>query len=67
MAIKNIIFDWSGTISDDFTPVYQASTLVFKKLGREPISIEEFKREFALPYMLFWNKYFPKLKEEEER
>ena len=68
MAIKNIIFDWSGTLSDDFTPVYQASMLVFKKLGKEPISMEEYRREFTLPYMVFWNKYFPDLiKEEEDR
>lgn len=66
MAIKNIIFDWSGTLSDDFTPVYHASMLVFKKLGREPISMEEYRREFILPYMLFWNKYFPELTKEEE-
>ena len=65
MAIKNIIFDWSGTLSDDFTPVYQASMLVFKKLGREPISKEEYRKEFTLPYMVFWNKYFPKLTKEE--
>jgi phosphoglycolate phosphatase len=66
MAIKNIIFDWSGTLSDDFTPVYQASMMVFKKLGKEPISMEEYRREFTLPYMVFWNKYFPDLRKEEE-
>lgn len=57
MDIKNIIFDWSGTLSDDFTPVYQASMLVFKKLGLKSISSEEYRREFILPYMLFWRKY----------
>ena len=66
MSIKNIIFDWSGTLSDDFTPVYQASMLVFKKLGREPISMEEYRREFTLPYMVFWNKYFPDLTKGEQ-
>ena|SRR3989344_4901712 len=66
MKIKNIIFDWSGTLSDDFTSVYQASMLVFKKLGREPISMEEYKREFTLPYMVFWNKYIPELTKEQE-
>src|SRR3989344_8134602 len=66
MKIKNIIFDWSGTLSDDFTSVYQASMLVFKKLGRAPISMEEYRREFTLPYMVFWNKYFPELTKEVE-
>ena len=66
MSIKNIIFDWSGTLSDDFISVYHASMLIFKKLGRAPISVEEYKKEFTLPYMIFWNKYFPELKKEEE-
>jgi len=65
MIIKNIIFDWSGALSDDFTPVYKASMLVFKKLGKEPITAEEYRREFTLPYMVFWNRYFPKLTKEE--
>ena len=64
--IKNIIFDWSGVLSNDLIPVYRASMLVFKKLGKEPISLEEYKREFTLPYMVFWNKYFPELTKEEE-
>ncbi len=29
--IKNLIFDWSGTLSDDLTPVYKATIEVFKK------------------------------------
>ncbi|MBS3162648.1 HAD family hydrolase [Candidatus Woesearchaeota archaeon] len=64
MQIKNIIFDWSGTLSDDFTCVYEASMLVFNKLGRKSISKEEYKREFVLLYMRFWNKYFPDLTKE---
>lgn len=62
---KNIIFDWSGVISDDLAPVHEATMLVFKQLGGTPISIEEYKREFTLPYMIFWNKYFPNLTKEE--
>ncbi|MBT3298020.1 HAD family hydrolase [archaeon] len=59
--IKNIIFDRSGTLSNDIRPVHEATCIVFRELGKEPISIEEFKREFTLPYMNFWNKYFPDL------
>ena len=64
MIIKNVIFDWSGTLSDDLTPVYHASMLIFKKLGKKQISLEEYRHEFTLPYMNFWNKYFPKIKKE---
>jgi len=66
MTIKNIIFDWSGTLSDDLTPVYKASMLVFKKLGKESISLARYKKEFTLPYMIFWNKYFPDITKEEQ-
>ncbi len=64
--IKNIIFDRSGTISNDIGPVVEATNIVFQQLGREPISIDEFKREFTLPYMNFWNKYFPDLTKEKQ-
>jgi len=55
--IKNIIFDWSGTLSDDITPVYKAIMIVFEKSGARKISLEEFRREFELPYMNFYKKY----------
>jgi len=55
--IKNIIFDWSGTLSDDFVPVYTASMNVFKKLGLKTLSLEEFREEFTIPYMLFYRKF----------
>ena len=64
--IKNVIFDWSGTLSDDLTPFYNAAMLMFEKLGGKQISLDEFKKEFKQPYMLFWNQYFPKLTKEKE-
>ncbi len=55
--IKNIIFDWSGTLSDDLIPVYTATMRVFKKLGLKILTLEEFKEEFILPYMKFYHKF----------
>ncbi|MEI6058295.1 MAG: HAD family hydrolase, partial [archaeon] len=63
--IKNIIFDWSGTLSNDLTPVYTATMNVFKKLGLEILSLEEYKREFTLPYMKFYHKFRKDLDKEE--
>jgi len=40
--------------------------MVFKKLGREVISLEEVRRNFTIPYMVFWNKYFPNLSKEKQ-
>ncbi|KPJ54790.1 hypothetical protein AMJ47_03535 [Parcubacteria bacterium DG_72] len=55
--IKNIIFDWSGVISDDLFIVYKVVLAIFKKFGVKEISLEEFKREWEQPYMLFYRKY----------
>ena len=55
--IKNIIFDWSGTLSDDLVSVYTAVMEIFKKLGLEGLTLEEFKEEFTLPYMKFYRKF----------
>lgn len=64
--IKNLIFDWSGVISDDFACVYKAAMIVMKQLMGKTISFEQFKKDFVLPYMNFWHKYIPNLTKEEE-
>jgi len=64
--IKNIIFDWSGVIIDDLLTVYQAAMMNFEKLGEERITLEEFKREWEQPYMLFYSKYIPDITKEEQ-
>lgn len=55
--IKNVIFDWSGVLSDDFSPVYKAVIGVFAELGIKEISVDEFRREFTLPVANFYKKY----------
>lgn len=57
--VKNVIFDWSGTLSDDIMQVYGATMAVFEKMGARRISLEEYRREFELPYMDFYRKYIP--------
>ena len=66
MSIKNLIFDWSGTLSNDLSQVYEACMQTFRKFGKQPISLEEFRSEFVLPYMNFWHKYFPSMTKEEQ-
>lgn len=62
--IKNIIFDWCGTLSDDFILVYSTAMNIFKKLGLKTIPIEQYRKEFCLPYMDFYKKYTNTPKEE---
>ncbi len=61
---KNIIFDWSGVISDDLNPVYKSVNEVMLSLTGKQISKDEFKKEFTLPVKNFWSKYIDDLDEE---
>src|SRR3989339_862462 len=63
---KAFIFDWSGTLNDNFHCFYQVCNLIFKELNKEPISEKEIKLNHTLPYMKFWNKYFPDLSREKQ-
>ena len=45
--IKNVIFDWSGTLSDDFEPVYTTAMAIFKAYGVKTISRARCKEEFV--------------------
>ncbi|MDD5552078.1 MAG: HAD family hydrolase [Candidatus Pacebacteria bacterium] len=55
--IKNIIFDWSGVLSNDIIPVYKGTMGVFRRLGLKELSFKEYKKEFVLPYMNFYRKF----------
>lgn len=41
MPIDLLIFDWSGTISDDRHPVYEADMAILRKYGKPTASFEE--------------------------
>ena len=63
---KAFIFDWSGTLSDNFHCFRKACDGIFRELGRAPIPETEIKLNFTLPYMKFWNKYLPNLSKEKQ-
>lgn len=63
---KTFIFDWSGTLSNNFHCFCQVCDLVFPELWKNTISSEEIKQNFTLPYMKFWNLYFPDLSKERQ-
>ena len=65
--IRNIIFDWSGTLSDDFSCTHTANMAVFRRLGLAELSPEQFRREFTLPYMEFYERYTETPKQEIDR
>ncbi|HYE32351.1 MAG TPA: HAD hydrolase-like protein [Methylomirabilota bacterium] len=57
--IKNIIFDWSGTLVDDLPAVWEATNHVFRQAGVPEITLEKFRAEFCLPFKPFYDKYLP--------
>lgn len=59
--IRNIIFDWSGTLVDDLPAVWQATNYVLEKAGRPPLTLEAFRNEFRLPFQGFYDRFTPHL------
>jgi phosphoglycolate phosphatase-like HAD superfamily hydrolase/ADP-ribose pyrophosphatase YjhB (NUDIX family) len=57
--ISTILFDWSGTLADDLGAVLQATNKVFEHYGRPGMSRQEFRREFALPFGGFYDRFLP--------
>lgn len=57
--IRNIIFDWSGTLVDDLPAVLDATNHVFAQCGLQPLTLEQFRAEFCLPFTKFYDRYLP--------
>jgi phosphoglycolate phosphatase-like HAD superfamily hydrolase/ADP-ribose pyrophosphatase YjhB (NUDIX family) len=58
-VIRNIIFDWSGTLVDDLPAVLEATNHVLKMAGRPVMTLEEFRASFCLPFMQFYDRHVP--------
>ncbi|MFA5532132.1 MAG: HAD family hydrolase [Candidatus Shapirobacteria bacterium] len=63
---QNIIFDWSGVVNDNVHACYLAYVDIFKAFNTDPITFEEFKREFKLPYMDFIHQYMPHVTQKDQ-
>ena len=57
--LRNLLLDWSGTLVDDLPPVIGATNFVLEKHGRRPLSREEFRQKFRLPFTEFYEEYLP--------
>jgi phosphoglycolate phosphatase len=57
--IRNIIFDWSGTLVDDLPAVWQATNYVLAQAERPEMSLEQFRAEFCLPFTIFYDRHTP--------
>lgn len=57
--LRNILFDWSGTLADDLGPVLKATNLIFREFGRRDLTREEFRTHFRLPFSEFYAELLP--------
>ena len=57
--IRNIIFDWSGTLVDDLPAVLKASNFVLTQSGKPAMTLEKFRSEFQLPFTGFYDRHTP--------
>jgi phosphoglycolate phosphatase-like HAD superfamily hydrolase/ADP-ribose pyrophosphatase YjhB (NUDIX family) len=58
-VIRNIIFDWSGTLVDDLPAVWEATNYVLTQAARPEMSLEQFRAEFCLPFTIFYDRHVP--------
>jgi phosphoglycolate phosphatase-like HAD superfamily hydrolase/ADP-ribose pyrophosphatase YjhB (NUDIX family) len=57
--IRNIIFDWSGTLVDDLPAVWKATNYVLTQSQKPELTLEQFRAEFCLPFTLFYDRHVP--------
>lgn len=57
--IRNVLLDWSGTLADDLSAVLVATNLIFAEYGRDPLTREEFREHFRLPFSGFYADLLP--------
>jgi len=60
-VIRNVIFDWSGTLVDDLPAVLAASNHVFRQAGVPEMTLDQFRSEFCLPFKKFYDRYVPQV------
>ncbi|MBC8324874.1 MAG: HAD family hydrolase [Verrucomicrobia subdivision 3 bacterium] len=57
--IRNVLFDWSGTLVNDLPAVWRATNYTFTQSGHPEMSLEEFRAEFSLPFDQFYERVTP--------
>ena len=59
--IRNLLFDWSGTLVDDLPGVLCAVNGMLRSAGAGELTREEFRARFRLPYTEFFAEMLPGL------
>ena len=56
--IKNIVFDWSGTLSNDLEAVYHTTRGIFHELGIAPLTFSHFQDIVEVPFKASLERLF---------
>ena len=54
MKIKNIVWDWNGTIVDDSWLFVEIMNIFLKKHGLPQTSIQDYRKSFVFPIKKYW-------------
>ena len=57
--LRNLLLDWSGTLVDDMPPVIGATNYVLEHFGKPPLTRDEFRQHFRLPFTEFYEEFLP--------
>jgi len=57
--LRNLLLDWSGTLVDDLPPVIGATNYVLEQFGKAPLTRDEFRKHFRLPFTEFYEEFLP--------
>jgi len=56
-VIRNLIFDWSGTLVDDLSAVWQTVNHVLVQAGRKEVTLDQFRSDFCPSFSRFYVDY----------
>lgn len=60
--IKNILFDWSGTLFNDFDASFVSTKATLKNFGCKKFSKDDYRNHFELPVTRFYKRFLgPKI------
>ncbi len=62
---KNIILDWSGTVVDDLSFVWESTNHVLAHFGRPEMTRQTFRERFNLPWIHFYEENLSGIDREE--
>lgn len=63
--VRNIIFDWSGTLVDDLSAVWQSVNHVLAQADRQEITLEKFREEFCPSLQRFYADHLSHVRPEQ--